>query len=117
MGSIVLAADDPAALTHFYGALIDVEPQLGLSSTLWQGRLALCLQRQADGAGTPLALLNAWITNVLDQGASVQVLPHQEPFGAEAWLPDPEDNRLMLLMLPLGSSKADETMPEANPSV
>jgi hypothetical protein len=29
--SIVLAADDPAALASFYGALLGVEPQPGLS--------------------------------------------------------------------------------------
>jgi len=121
--SIVLAADDPAALARFYGALLDVEPQPGLSSTHWrlrwpaggwlevyapsksrpqprqQGRLALCLQRQAEGTGT-LALLNSWITSALDLGASVEDPPRQEPFGAEAWLLDPEDNRLLLLVLP-----------------
>ena len=67
-GSIVLAADQPAALARFYGALLGVELQPGLSSTHWrlpwpagawlevyapsrmrpqprqQGRLALCLQ-------------------------------------------------------------------------
>jgi hypothetical protein len=117
MGSIVLAADDPAALAHFYGALLDVEPQLGLSSTHWRGRLALCLQRQADGTGPLLALFNAWITTALDLGASVPGPPHQEPFGAEAWLLEPEDNRMLLLMLPFGSSKADETPPAADPSV
>lgn len=29
--------------------------------------------------------------------------PRQEAFGAEAWLLDPEDNRLLLLLLPWGS--------------
>ena len=122
-GSIVLAADDPAALARFYGALLDVEPQPGLSSSHWrvrwpaggwlevyapskrrpqprqQGRLALCLQRQVEGEGT-LALLNAWITTALDLGATMQDPPRQEPFGAEAWLLDPEHNRLLLLVLP-----------------
>jgi hypothetical protein len=122
-GSIVLAADDPAALARFYGALLDVEPEPGLSRTHWrvrwpaggwlevyapsksrpqrrqQGRLALCLQRQADRTGT-LALLNIWITSALALGASVQDPPRQESFGAEAWLLDPEHNRLLLLVLP-----------------
>jgi hypothetical protein len=121
--SIVLAADDPAALARFYGDLLDMEPQPGLSSTHWRvrwpaggwlevyapsksrqqpcqrGRLALCLQRQAEGTGT-LALLNIWIATALDLGASGQDPPRQEPFGAEAWLLDPEDNRLLLLVLP-----------------
>jgi len=121
--SIVLAADDPAALARFYGALLDVEPQPGLSSAHWrvrwpaggwlevyapsksrqqprqQGRLALCLQRQADGTGA-LPLLHAWISKALDLGAYVQDLPRQESFGAEAWLLDPEGNRLLLLVLP-----------------
>jgi hypothetical protein len=122
-GSIVLAADDPAALARFYGALLDVEPQPGLSSSHWrvrwpaggwlevyapskrrpqprqQGRLALCLQRLAEGERT-LALLKVWITTALDLGASMLDPPRQEPFGAEAWLLDPEHNRLLLLVLP-----------------
>ena len=122
-GSIVLAADDPAALAHFYGALLGVAQQPGLSGTHWrvpwpaggwlelytpsktrpqprqQGRLALCLQRQADGHDA-VAALNAWITNALTVGASLEVPPQQEPFGAEAWLLDPEGNRLLLLVLP-----------------
>ena len=121
--SIVLAADEPAALAQFYGALLDVEPEPGLSSTHWrvrwppsgwleiyapsksrpqprqQGRLALCLQRQAEGTAT-LALLNSWIATALHLGASMQDPPRQEPFGAEAWLLDPEENRLLLLVLP-----------------
>ena len=35
-GSLVLAADDPAALARFYGALLNVEPLPGLSSTHWR---------------------------------------------------------------------------------
>jgi hypothetical protein len=122
-GSLVLAADDPAALARFYGALLNVEPQPGLSGTHWRvpwptggwlevyapsrsrpqprqsGRLALCLQRKADAAG-PLAVLHAWISAALELGASVDDPPRQEPFGAEAWLLDPEGNRLLLLVLP-----------------
>jgi hypothetical protein len=123
VGSIVLAADQPAALARFYGALLGVELQPGLSSTHrrlpwpaggWlevyapsrtrpqprqQGRLALCLQRRADGSGA-LAALNDWTTAALALGASLQDPPRQEPFGAEAWLLDPEGNRLLLLVLP-----------------
>jgi hypothetical protein len=53
----------------------------------------------ADGTDT-VALLNTWIEEVLELGASVGDPPRQEPFGAEAWLLDPEDNRLLLLVLP-----------------
>jgi hypothetical protein len=122
-GLLVLAADDPAALARFYGALLNVEPQPGLSSTHWRvpwpaggwlelyapsrsrpqprqsGRLALCLQRKADATGT-LAVLHDWIATALELGASVGDPPRQEPFGAEAWLLDPEDNRLLLLVWP-----------------
>ncbi|MFN6131384.1 MAG: VOC family protein [Synechococcaceae cyanobacterium] len=121
--SLVLAADDPVALARFYGALLNVEPQPGLSGTHWRvpwpaggwlelyapsrsrpqprqpGRLALGLQRKADAAG-PLAVLRAWIATALELGASVDDPPRQEPFGAEAWLLDPEGNRLLLLVLP-----------------
>ena len=121
--SLVLAADDPAALAQFYGALLNLEPQPGLSGTHWRvpwpaggwlelyapsksrsqprqpGRLALCLQRKADATGA-LAVLHAWIATALELGASVGDPPRQEPFGAEAWLLDPEGNRLLLLVLP-----------------
>jgi hypothetical protein len=121
--SIVLAADDPATLAQFYGALLGVEPQRGLSAAHWrvpwpaggwlelyapsrnrpqprqQGRLALGLQRQADGTGA-LAVLHAWISTALDLGATSDDPPRQEPFGAEAWLLDPEGNRLLLLVIP-----------------
>ena len=121
--SIVLAADDPARLARFYGALLQVEPQPGLSGTHWRvawpaggwleiyapsrsraqpqqmGRLALCLQRQSDGTGA-VAVLNTWITAALGLGASLQEPPREEPFGAEAWLLDPESNRLLLLVMP-----------------
>ncbi len=121
MSSIVLAADEPALLAQFYGALLEVEPVRGLSTTHWrlpwpaggwlevygpsrsrpqprhQGRLALCLQRPAEGTGA-VAVLNDWITAALGLGASLQELPRQESFGAEAWLLDPEGNRLLLLV-------------------
>ncbi len=121
-GSIVLAADDPAALARFYAELLDVEAQPGLSSTHWRlpwpaggwlevyppslrrpqprqpGRLALCLQRQAEGSAA-VAVLNDWITAALALGASLQDPARQESFGAEAWMLDPEGNRLLLLVL------------------
>jgi len=121
--SLVLAADDPSALAQFYGALLGVAPQPGLSSTHWRvawpaggwlevyspsrsrpqtrqpGRLALCLQRNADGTGA-LAVLQAWISTALELGATTEDPPRQEPFGAEAWLLDPEGNRLLLLVNP-----------------
>jgi hypothetical protein len=64
-----------------------------------QGRLALGLQRQADGPGA-LAVQQTWISPALELGATVDDAPRQEPFGAEAWLLDPEGNRLLLLVLP-----------------
>ena len=121
-GAIVLAADDPAGLAQFYGALLEVTPQQGLSASHWrvpwpaggfmelyaparsrpqprqQGRLALCLQRPSAG-GDPLGVLEAWITAALALGASRLEPPRQEPFGAEAWLLDPEGNRLLLLLV------------------
>ncbi|WP_235300117.1 VOC family protein [Synechococcus sp. GFB01] len=122
-GSIVLAAEDPAALAAFYGALLEVKPEPGLRGSHWrvpwraggwleiyapsrsrpqhrqQGRLALCLQRPADGRGA-VAVLNDWITASLELGASLLEPPRPESFGAEAWLVDPEGNRLLLLVLP-----------------
>ena len=119
--SLVLAADDPAALARFYGALLGAQPLPGLSAAHWrvpwpaggwlevyapsrnrpqprqQGRLALCLQRQADGPGA-LAVLEAWISTALELDATVDDPPRQEPFGAEAWLLDPEGNPIGMLV-------------------
>ena len=121
--SIVLTADEPAALAVFYGRLLGVEPQAGLGEQHWrlpwpaggwlevyapsrsrprprqQGRLALCLQRQAEGSAA-ISVLDAWISRALELGATAADPPRQEPFGAEAWLLDPEGNRLLLLVVP-----------------
>jgi hypothetical protein len=121
MGAIVLATDDPAALAAFYGTLLEVVPQPGLSGSHWrvpwpaggwleiyapsrsrpqprqQGRLAICLQRRADDAD-PETVLEAWIQEAARLGASLSNSPRLEPFGAEAWLLDPEGNRLLLLV-------------------
>ena len=99
--------DDPAALASFYGALLEVEPQPGLSPSHWRlpwpaggwlevygpsrsrpqpqqlGRLGLCLQRQAHATGT-LAMLQAWIATALDLGVRAGEPPRRESFGAEA---------------------------------
>lgn len=120
-GSLVLAADDPAGLARFYGALLRVEPQPGLSARHWrvpwlaggvlelyaparsrpqprqQGRLALCLHRRAEG-GDLQTVLKAWVEAALSLGAALLDPPRLEPFGAEAWLLDPEGNRLLLLV-------------------
>jgi hypothetical protein len=60
--------------------------------------LGLCLQRKA-GAADAFAVLHAWISAALELGASVDDPPRQETFGVEAWLLDPEGNRLLLLVL------------------
>ncbi len=99
-GAIVLAADNPAALARFYAELLEVyTPSRSRPQPKQPGRLALCLQRQADGSAA-LAVLNDWITAAMALGASLQDPPRQESFGAEAWLLDPEGNRLLLLVVP-----------------
>lgn len=120
--SLVLAADDPAALASFYGAFLEVAAQQGFSPSHWrvplpagghleiyapsrrrpqppqQGRLALCLQRHAQD-GDPHAALLAWLERAQALGATELEPPRQESFGMEAWLLDPEGNRVLLLML------------------
>lgn len=120
-GSLVLAADDPAALAAFYGALLQVTAAPGLGPSHWRlpwpagglleiyapsrsrpqprqpGRLALCLQRSAEGSDG-LAPLIAWVDEARRLGARPLDPPRRESFGAEAWLLDPEGNRLLLLV-------------------
>ncbi len=118
----VLAADDPAGLAAFYGALLHQPPVAGQGPSHWlvglpaggrleiyaparsrrrprqEGRLALCLQRRAGPEGAGGAMLQAWISEAEAAGARLLEGPRQEPFGWEAWLTDPEDNRLLLLV-------------------
>jgi hypothetical protein len=113
----VLAADDPRALAHFYAALAGAEVQSGLSGSHWRvplpeagwlelyrpsrarplprqrGRLAVCLRRRGAAA-----LLDDWIRLACSLGAQLLEAPRREPFGSEAWLLDPEGNRLLLLV-------------------
>jgi len=115
--SIVLAAVDPAALARFYGALLQVPVQTGMNASHWRlalpgggllelyapsrrrppappgGRLAPCLRRRGD-ADT----LAAWLELADACGAVLEEGPRQEPFGWEAWLRDPEGNRVLLLV-------------------
>lgn len=119
--SLVLAADDSRRLASFYGNLLGCQPKEGFSASHWQltwpggglleiyepsstrplprqiGRLSLCLQQDcADDK--PLAQLQAWIDSALAAGAILEQPPRLEAFGAEAWLLDPEGNRLLLLI-------------------
>ena len=130
--SLVLAADDPDRLAAFYGGLLGHPAQRGLGPGHWRlalpggglleiyapsrrrpvprqrGRLALCL-RGWGGA----ELLESWIARACQGGGRLEEGPRQEPFGWEAWLADPEDNRLLLLVLPPGpgGSAAPERAP------
>ena len=87
------------ALSHRRASAAHTGVSLGRPQPRQRGRLALCLQREADGP-VALAVLQAWISTALDLGATSEDSPRQEPFGAEAWLLDPEGNRLLLLVLP-----------------
>lgn len=119
--SLVLAADDSRRLAAFYGALLGCPPEAGFSARHWRlpwpggglleiyepsqsrplprqiGRLSLCLQRESPD-NQPQELLENWIDALLAAGARLEQAPRQEPFGAEAWLLDPEGNRLLLLV-------------------
>ncbi len=46
-----------------------------------------------------MALLEACTEDATGLGATLLDPPRGEPFGAEAWLLDPEGNRLLLLVL------------------
>jgi hypothetical protein len=119
--SLVLAADDSHRLASFYASLLGCLPEAGFSASHWRlawpggglleiyepsrarplprqiGRLSLCLQRDCPDE-RPLDQLQAWIDSALAAGASLEQPPRLEPFGSEAWLLDPEANRLLLLV-------------------
>jgi len=119
--SLVLAADDSRRLASFYAQLLGCESEAGFSASHWRltwpgaglleiyepsgarplprqiGRLSLCLQGESP-EGRALDQLLAWVELALAAGASLEQAPRLEAFGAEAWLLDPEGNRLLLLM-------------------
>ena len=123
--SLVLAADNPSALARFYADLLAVEPLQGFGASHWRvpwpaggflenyapsqswpqakqpGRLATCLQRSVAAGNdheAAMDLLQAWLASAIGLGASLLDGPRQEAFGVEAWLLDPEANRLLLLV-------------------
>jgi len=123
--SLVLAADNPSALARFYADLLAVEPLQGLGASHWRvpwpaggfleiyapsqsrpqarqpGRLAMCLQRSVAGGNNhqaAMTLLQDWLASAIGLGATLLDGPRQESFGVEAWLLDPEANKLLLLV-------------------
>ncbi len=58
------------------------------------GHHAGAITRLAEGVLTELGVADA-----IALGAALADAPRQESFGAEAWLLDPEGNRLLLLVL------------------
>ena len=120
--SLVLAADDSPKLAAFYGRLLGCPPRAGLGPNHWRlalpnggeleiytpsrarplprqiGRLSLCLQQDGTAGQGALFQLDRWIEIGLEAGALLEQPARVEPFGAEAWLRDPEGNRLLLLV-------------------
>ena len=116
----VLAARDPESLAWFYAGAFGTTADRGLSQQHWRvpladggcleiyrpsrsrpfperGRtLAPCLKLSA--CEQPLEQLEACLPELIAPGASVQQPPRLEPFGAEAWLEDPEENPLLVVV-------------------
>lgn len=106
----VLASNNPADLAHFYAALANENaikkgaiwlvafagagellfycPSRQRSQPAQVGRLALCL---------PVTKLEQAIALALTLGGQLLEPSRQESFGREAWLADPEGNKLLLL--------------------
>ena len=117
--SWVLAAHEPEPLARFYAAAFGTVAERGFSQQHWRvqladggcleiyrpsrsrpfperGRaLAPCLRLPA--CQHPLEQLEGCLPELIASGASVQQPPRLEPFGAEAWLEDPEQNPLLVV--------------------
>jgi hypothetical protein len=124
--SLVLAAHDPKALSHFYAALFRatisagkadhhkiLDLDNGLRLEIYRpsqhrpfpvaGRaLSVCLKLPAHR--TPLIELEHHVNHALSLGASVAEPARLEPFGAECWMNDPEDNAFLVL-IPIARSE------------
>ena len=123
--SWVLAADDRVRLATFYSQLFPAKLMPGLAEHHCivqfsdgtrleiykpsrkrpfpaRGRaLAPCLR--LTPSQDPLPELQRLISSALDRGGSLLEEARVEPFGAEAWIHDPEGNALLLLV-PLASA-------------
>ena len=117
--SWVLAAEDSARLAAFYSELFQATLKPGLAdhhcivqfsdgsqleiykpsrrrSFPARGRaLAPCLR--LPPSQEPLPDLQRLLSNALQRGGSILEEARLEPFGAEAWIHDPEGNPLLLL--------------------
>ena len=117
--SWVLAAEDSARLATFYSELFQATLKPGLAehhcivqfsdgtqleiyrpsrrrSFPARGRaLAPCLR--LSPSQQPLPELQRLLSNALQRGGSLLEEARLEPFGAEAWIQDPEGNPLLLL--------------------
>ena len=115
----VLAAHNPESLARFYATAFGTIAEPGFSSQHWRvpladggcleiyrpsrsrpfperGRtLAPCLKLSA--CEHPLVQLGACLPELIASGTRVQQPPRLEPFGAEAWLEDPEENPLLVV--------------------
>ena len=123
--SWVLAAEDPNRLGRFYSELFQADLQPGVADhhrivqfsdgtrlEIYRpsskrpfpkrGRaLAPCLRLLPSR--DPLPELQRLVSMALQQGGSLVEDARVEPFGAEAWIHDPEGNPLLLLV-PLASA-------------
>ena len=123
--SWVLAAEDSARLARFYSELFQATLKAGVAEhhcivqfsdgtqlEIYQpsrrrpfparGRaLSPCLR--LSPSQEPLPELQRLLSNALQRGGSLLEEERLEPFGAEAWIHDPEGNALLLLA-PLASA-------------
>ena len=123
--SWVLAAEDSARLATFYSELFQATLKHGVAQhhcivqfsdgtqlEIYQpsrrrpfparGKvLAPCLR--LSPSQEPLPELQRLLSNALQRGGSLLEKARLEPFGAEAWIHDPEGNALLLLA-PLAST-------------
>ena len=56
--------------------------------------MALCLEQQASM--TPLPTIEKWVGVLISRDAKLAQEPTVEPFGAEAWMTDPEGNYFLI---------------------
>ena len=118
--TFVMASLFPKKLAEFYALITEGELKTGLTNEDFcifvQKGIKIHLYKPSSNSSFPLKgnvfslslnskpkeqpmeYLDKWLNSLFLLGASVSVRPKLQPFGAEAWIKDPEGNSILVFV-------------------